>query len=97
MGAGTGQIGSSENGKMHQVDSFPDLSFGFKTQEVTLSKQWKRYMIDLDGLDLKRIDFPFGLITGSNISPGGEIFYLKGVTFDSKNPINPLKIVPINP
>lgn len=76
----------------NKLDLFPDSSFEFKSQLVTLSNHWKKYTVDLRNLDLKRISYPFGVVILSDPYSESKIFYFKGVTFDSKKPSVPLLI-----
>lgn len=92
---GAGKIQGQFQGNVSYVtDLFPDQSFGFKTNPVTLTQNWKRYEVNLSGLDLKGISYPFGFILGSNQSSENQIIYLKGVTYDSKSAINSMVLEP---
>ena len=72
---------------------FSDKSFGKITQDVVLEKNWTRYQISLEGLDLREISDPFGFVLTSNNNNGSETsvdFHLKGVTYDTKPATDPL-------
>lgn len=90
LGAGKFVTGSSPfEKKLVRSDLFPDSAFGFETQQITLTKHWKRFVVDLRDRDLKEVDYPFGLIIRSNPYSEARVFYIKGVTFDEKEPAGP--------
>jgi hypothetical protein len=70
---------------------FSDKQFGKVTQDVVLEKNWNRYQISLEGLDLNDITDPFGFVVTSVNSSGAPVtFNLKGVTYDTKPATDPL-------
>jgi hypothetical protein len=76
-------------------DIFQNKKFGASTQDVSLANDWKKYQIDLTGIDLKDINLPFGFIAKGK---GAEkiVFYLKGVTYDTQPAQNPLPVLQPN-
>jgi hypothetical protein len=72
---------------------FPDIEFPIMTQNITLSKYWKRYEISLENADLGKITYPFGFVIMGGNQSASEIFYIKGVTFDNKSAQNPVPTV----
>jgi PKD repeat protein len=68
---------------------FKTERFALTTQEVILDSDWKKYEVDLTGVDLKGITHPFGFELSAN---GGQkqIVYIKGVVYDDKPAENPL-------
>lgn len=50
--------------------------------DVRLTKEWKQYIIDLQGLDLSRIIGGFCWSTGKEDNPGGIIFYIDGIHYE---------------
>src|SRR5918996_1631327 len=85
-------IPSSVNGSTPLPEGiFSDKQFGKVTQDVVLEKNWNRYQISLEGLDLKDITDPFGFVVTSVNSSGAPVtFNLKGVTYDTKPATDPL-------
>ena len=68
---------------------FKTERFALTTQEVKLDKDWKKYEVDLSGVDLKGITHPFAFELAGN---GGQkqIVYIKGVVYDDELAENPL-------
>ena len=96
-GEGPGLIPPSSNGSVSlPADIFSDKKFGRITQDIVLEKNWNRYQISVDGLDLKEITDPFGFVISStnnnnNNGSGTPIsFNLKGVTYDTKPATDPV-------
>ena len=85
-------IPSSVNGSTPLPEGiFSDKQFGKVTQDVVLEKNWNRYQISVEGLDLKDITDPFGFVVTSVNSSGAPVtFNLKGVTYDTKPATDPL-------
>ena len=77
---------------MNDDDLFPNGDFAITTKNVTLKNDWKKYEISLNKTKLKDVTLPFGFVITDNESPK-QIFYLKGVTFDTKLAQNPLSTV----
>lgn len=65
-------------GQMEEGDSD-----GADTGQVELTKQWKRYEINLDKKDLTHIIGGFGFVLNSDTNPGGATFYIDEIKFDS--------------
>jgi hypothetical protein len=85
---------SSEGSVSLPADIFSDKKFGRITQDIVLEKNWNRYQISLDGLDLKEITDPFGFVISSSNNNNGSgtpiSFNLKGVTYDTKPATDPV-------
>ena len=68
-------------GKSPDLDSTPSLNslqFEVVSPNIVLTKDWKRYEVQLDGLDLKNVTSPFGLVISNQRDgtpgPGSDIF-----------------------
>ena len=70
--------------EMVSTPSLNSLQFEVVSPDIVLSKDWKRYELPLDGLDLKNVTSPFGLVI-SNQRESTPIF--PGLGSD-KPPIN---------
>lgn len=55
------------------------------TDAIELTKAWKRYEIDLKGLDLTHIIGGFGFALNSDSNPNGATFYLDEITYSRDN------------
>lgn len=88
VAAGKNKAENSNNTNKFGRDLFPQIEFELITQNISLSKDWKRYEISLNGTDLRDITIPFGFVIFAGKSEANQVFYLKGVTFDSKSPRN---------
>ena len=64
---------------------FKNQEFQLTTRDVTLEKEWRRYQVSLDNVDLKGVTHPFGFVLTKGQSPQSVAFSLDGVTYD-KNP-----------
>lgn len=64
-------------------DIFPRVAFALMTKNITLSDDWRRYEINLEGIELSDVTVPFGFQIAKNKSDSNQVFYLKGVTFDN--------------
>jgi hypothetical protein len=84
---------SAYNPSTKNVDTFPNQDFVIMTKNVTLGEFWKRYEISIDKTKLADVTHPFGFVITGHESGVEQIFYLKGVTFDSKPAVNPLPLV----
>ena len=62
---------------------FPRVAFALVTKNITLSNDWRRYEINLEGIELSNVTVPFGFQITKNKSNINQVFYLKGVTFDN--------------
>jgi hypothetical protein len=85
-------VSSSPGKRIFRSDLFSDTSFGIVTEPITLTKHWKRFIIDLQDSDLGGLRYPFGLIIPSYPYSEPKVFYIKGITFDEKKPGSPLLI-----
>ena len=73
--------------------AFNNQNFSLISEDVSLDRDWKRYQISLEGVDLQRISHPFAFIV--HRGPGSEpvTFSLRDITYDSKPATDPLDIV----
>ena len=71
---------------------FESERFALTTQEVTLDDDWKKYEVDLSGVDLKGITHPFAFELAEN-GAEKQILYIKGVVYDDEPAENPLATV----
>ena len=62
------------------------------SEPVILEKNWKRYQIDVDGVDLSAIEFPFGFIVERGEGQENVAFSLRDVTYDAKIATNPMPL-----
>ena len=72
---------------------FPNQRFGIMTEKITLSDYWKKYEISLISKDLTEITYPFGFVMTSGNTTGVQKFFLKGITFDDKYPLDDISAV----
>ncbi len=77
----------------NDTDVFPKIDFAIVTKNVTLNKDWQRFEIGLNDTQLEDVSYPFGIQLDAEGSSKQQIFYLKGVTLDSKSAVDPLLIV----
>ncbi len=76
--AGFGYDGQWGTQTVPYPDSAPKQTLGF----VSLTKDWKEYVIPLKGLDLQNIACGFGFVlSGMNSGPGTHVFYLDEIRF----------------
>ncbi len=90
LAAGKPEAARSTGENSNQSFIFPGISFSVLAPNITLSKDWKRYEINLYGVDLRNITYPFGFAIKAKSSEN-LAFYLKGVTFDDKFALNPIR------
>jgi hypothetical protein len=57
-------------------------SFVASAGKITLEKDWKRYVIDLDGKDLSSVIGGFAWTASSSANPDGATFYLDDVSYE---------------
>jgi PKD repeat protein len=69
---------------------FESETFALTTQEVSLDNDWRKYEVDLTGVDLRDITLPFGFELSKGAGSQKQIFYMKGLTYDSEPAENPL-------
>jgi hypothetical protein len=68
---------------------FKSERFALTTEQVTLDKDWKKYEIDLSGVDLKEITHPFAFeLSGNGVQK--EVVFIKGVVYDNQPAEEPL-------
>lgn len=61
---------------------FKNVNFDKTTQDVTLSKNWKKIEIDLSNSDLRGITHPFGFEMSKEKNGPDSVIYLKGVRYE---------------
>jgi hypothetical protein len=78
--------------------AFNNQNFSLISQDVSLEKDWKRYQISLEGVNLESISHPFAFIVNQGTGPESVAFSLRDITYDSKPATEPLEIVeqPVN-
>ena len=101
--------GKASNTNPTSPNIFTNLKFAVISKNVTLTNNWARYQLSLNGSDLTGVIDPFGFIvskvrsqvfSSSNVA-GPTLtnhisFFLKGVTFDNDPPINPIPAVKLS-
>ncbi|MCI0563494.1 MAG: PKD domain-containing protein [Nitrososphaera sp.] len=72
---------------------FSSESFAVTTEQVVLDDDWKKYEVDLEDKDLKKITHPFGIELEKG--QGTQVIYIKGIIYDDEavNPENLLTAV----
>jgi hypothetical protein len=61
---------------------FESERFALTTEEITLSNDWRRYEIDLTGVNLDDITHPFGFELSKGSGAQEQAIYIKGLVFD---------------
>jgi len=75
--------GSSNRLQGTTENIFSSDRFALTTQEVTLNKDWKKYEVNLVGLDLKAITSPFAIdLFGKGTQK--QVVYLKGLIYQDE-------------
>ena len=59
------------------------------TQDIVLENDWRRYEMNVEGIDLIGVTYPFAFIVNKGQDLGTVVFSLKGVTYDSKVATDP--------
>jgi hypothetical protein len=88
------------------LNIFKDIKFSVISKNITLTSQWARYQVSLNGSDMTNVIDPFGFIvykvrdhTEAATIPSSSLgnrnitpiaFFLTGVTFDSNPAVNPI-------
>lgn len=71
---------------------FKTERFALTTEEVTLDDDWKKYEVDLSGVDLKEITHPFAFELSEN-GAQKQVLYIKGVVYDDEPAVDALATV----
>lgn len=71
---------------------FKTERFALTTQEITLDDDWKKYEVDLRGVDLKGITHPFAFELSEN-GAQKQVLYIKGVVYDDEPAVDALATV----
>ena len=72
---------------------FKEHKFALTTGEVSLDKDWRKYTVDLNGVDLTGITHPFGIEMSSSKATGNQVFYIKHIIYDTEKAENGLATV----
>ena len=75
------------NGSRPAAD-FPDSTKTISLGVVSLAKEWKRYELDLAGVDLSKIGNGFGWVANDRNNPGQSVikFYLDDIYYEFEKP-----------
>lgn len=73
------------------MEIFNNVKFDRTTEEVTLTKNWKKLEIDISKDDLNGITHPFGLEISKEKNKPDSVVYLKGVKYEFEPATNPLQ------
>lgn len=76
---------------VEDTEIFNNVKFDKTTEEVTLTKNWKKLEIDLSKDDLSGITHPFGLEISKEKNKPDSVVYLKGVKYEFEPATNPLQ------
>ena len=76
----------------NDTDIFSKIDFAVATENAALTNNWQRFQIGLNDTNLDDAKYPFG-IQFAGESGQKQIFYLKGVTLDSRPAQDPLPTV----
>jgi hypothetical protein len=68
---------------------FKNERFALTTEQVTLDDKWKKYEVDLSGVDLKDITHPFAFELAGN-SGQKQVLFIKGVVYDDQPAVDAL-------
>jgi len=86
------KIQVSAAGKKSSLDGASDgVKFGVASGDLTLPQTWKKYEIDLSGVDLTSVTHGFGLKINKGNDGSDKVIYFKYVTYDTlpaKNPVS---------
>jgi hypothetical protein len=74
------------------IDIFKNKTFAAVTQDIVLEKDWRRYEMNVEGIDMIGVTYPFAFIVNKGQDLGTVAFSLKGVTYDSKVATDPLPL-----
>ena len=77
--------------EISDMEIFKNVKFDKTTKDVTLTKDWKRFEIDLSNSDLKGITHPFGFEISKDKNNADSVFYIKGVKHDFDPATDPLQ------
>jgi hypothetical protein len=91
---------SADNDKAARLairdDLFTGKAFARTTDEVAITDDWKKYEIDLTGVDLTSTENPFAIEIMKKSGNAKQVFYVKGITFDAEPATEPLATVGAN-
>src|SRR5918997_6595812 len=79
-----GNSANTTRGPPQNGDNLLKENFGVSSNVITLTNDWQRFEVPLDGVDLKNIVAPFGieLLKGKGSAP--QIVYLKYIVYDNQ-------------
>jgi hypothetical protein len=106
-------LGKPSDTSTSVLNIFKDLKFSVTSKNITLTSQWHRYQMSLNGSDMTNVIDPFGFIvykvrdhTEAATAPSSSLsnrnitpiaFFLTGVTFDSNPAVNPIPSLQLSP
>lgn len=106
-------LGKPSNTPTSALNIFKDVKFSVISKNITLTSQWHRYQMSLNGSDMTNVIDPFGFIvykfrdhTEAATAPSSSLsnrnvtpiaFFLTGVTFDSNPAVNPIPSLQLSP
>ena len=70
-------------------DVFKNERFALTTEQVTLDDKWKKYEVDLSGVDLREITHPFAFELEGNRGQE-QVLFIKGVVYDDTPAVDAL-------
>jgi PKD repeat protein len=76
----------------NDTEIFTRINFSVVTDNVSLTNDWQRFEIGLNGTALSDATYPFGIQLAAD-STQKQIFYIKGVTLDNEPAQNPIPTV----
>jgi PKD repeat protein len=77
-----------------RLDSiFGSERFALTTQQISLEDDWKKYEVDVTGTDLRGITLPFGFELSKGAGSQKQVFYMKGLTYDTEPAEDPLATI----
>ena len=68
---------------------FKNERFALTTEQVTLDDKWKKYEVDLSGVDLREITHPFAFELEGNRGQE-QVMFIKGVVYDDTPAVDAL-------
>jgi hypothetical protein len=101
-------LGKPSNASSVPPNIFTNMKFAIASKNITLTNQWARYELSLNGTSLTDVIDPFGFIlfkeknqsqpkpspsSQSDINNNPVTFFLKGVTFDNKPAVKPIPTI----
>lgn len=86
------KIQVSAAGKKSSLAGASDgVKFGVTSTDLALVKEWKKFEIDLSGVDLTSVTHGFGLKMNKGNDGSDKVIYMKYITYDTLPAKNPVK------